>query len=136
MIKQYMDYTEAALRQIKEKGSFPPNPPQGLGAIFNPSAASLIRSYVTIDSTDNLKAFNGPVLVMQGDKDIQISVERDLPLLEKTLRKRGGKFEVKVIPSASHNLKLVLDASKEMGLTGPIAAEATSALIAWAKANL
>lgn len=136
MIKEYMDYTEAALKQVRGKGTFPPKPPSGLIGLFHPSSAALVRAYVTIDPAQNLKSFKGPVLVLQGGKDIQISVRRDTPLLEKALKARGGKYEIFVVPSASHNFKLVIDPAKESGFSGPIADTAIEKLTTWLKANL
>lgn len=130
-IKKYLDYVDAALTQVREKGTFPPNPPEGLGPIFNPTAASLIRSYVTVDPIPLVKRFTGPVLILQGEKDIQISPARDAAALAAALKARGGDHELLTIAGASHNFKLVVDPDKEPGFTGPMAKEALDKLKSW-----
>lgn len=136
MIKKYADYTDAAIKSIKEKGTVPPNPPAGMQALFNPSSIVLMKSYLTFDPSKNIGYFPGPVLVIQGQKDIQVSAERDTPLLEKALKKRGGVSEVLIARSASHNLKEVGDVNTDPGFKGVVVADAMEKLASWLKRYL
>lgn len=136
LIKVYMDYTEAAIKECIEKGTFPANPPPNMNGIFNPTAADLVRAYLTVDPAKVIKAFPGPVLILQGAEDIQVSAERDTPLLEKALKARGGKFDSFIVPQASHNFKKVTDANKEPGFSGPMVPAAFEKLSSWLKASL
>ncbi|MEQ1821393.1 MAG: alpha/beta hydrolase [Fimbriimonadaceae bacterium] len=132
--KTYNDYVDLAIKEVLEKGTVPPNPPVGLGGLFPPSAIRLLKSYFTLDPSKSVSGFEGPVLVVQGQKDIQVSLERDTPILEKALKARAkGATEVFAVPSASHNLKEVSDENKEPGMTGPVVPSALDAIANWMK---
>jgi pimeloyl-ACP methyl ester carboxylesterase len=128
------DYVDLAINQIERDGTIPPNPPTGLGIeyLFPASAAKLMRVEFGFDPTRVLPIYEGPVLVLQGEKDIQVSATRDTPLLDAALKQRKrGVYEVFIVPSASHNLKKV--DNDEPGLTGPVILEALNKIAAWMK---
>jgi acetyl esterase/lipase len=130
--KPYLDYVEAAIKQIKDKGTVPPNPPIGLGPVFPPSAVKLLKSYFTVDPARLVEHFEGDVLVMQGEKDIRVLAGKDAPLLEAALKKRKkGAVEIFIVPSASHNFKLVGDPNKEVGFTGQVEPAALDKIAVW-----
>jgi len=119
--KPYIDYMDAAIASLKEKATVPPNPPAGMAGLFNASAAKLLQSYFTLEPTEMLAKFSAPVLIVQGESDVQVSKDRDMPLLEKALKARGnGTVESVVVPGASHNFKKVSDPQKELGMAGPV----------------
>lgn len=130
--KPYLDYMAKAIASLKATATVPPNPPAGMAGLFNASAAKLLQSYFTLEPTQLLAKFRGPVLILQGEKDVQISKDRDTPLLERALKPRG-KVEVVIIPSASHNFKKVNDAQKEMGFSGPVVAPTLAKLATFVK---
>ena len=130
------DYVELAINQIERDGTIPPNPPTGLGIeyLFPASAAKLMRVEFGFDPTRVLPIYDGPVLVLQGEKDIQVSATRDTPLLDAALKgRKRGLYEVFIVPSASHNLKKVDNENVEPGLTGPVVPEALNKIAAWMK---
>ena len=134
--KPYMDYVDLAINRLKADGSIPPNPPQGLGPLFPPSAAKLMRSYFTNDPAVTAAGYGGPVLIVQGEKDIQVSAKSDTPLLAAALKARQkGATEIFVAPGASHNLKVVADEKKEPRFAGPVVPSALDTIVAWLKAN-
>jgi len=135
-VKTYMDWVDLAISDLKSKGTIPPNAPEGLGPLFNPSSRSLMRSYLTIDPLLLLAKFSGPVLVLQGAKDIQVSPERDAAALVKTLDKRGGSHDYLLVAGASHNFKAVVNSEIDPGFTGPMLKEALDKLTSWLKNNL
>lgn len=114
--KPYHDYMDTAIASIKKDATIPPNPPAGMAALFNASAAKLLQSYFTLEPTEMLAKFTGPTLIVQGELDVQISKDRDMPLLQKALK--GS--QVVLVPGASHNFKKVSDPEKEMGIAGPV----------------
>src|SRR5205085_10455259 len=71
--KPYEDYLPRAIDQVIKTGTAPPNPPTGLGPLFNASALKLLQVELALDPVSLLSAYSGPVLVIQGEKDIQIS---------------------------------------------------------------
>ena len=61
-----------------------------------------------------------PVLVIQGEKDIQVSAARDFPLVVAALKTRSrGTTDSLIVPSASHNLKAVTDENADPGFPDP-----------------
>jgi uncharacterized protein len=115
----YVDYMEKAIAQIKAEAKVPPNPPAGLGPLINPSVARLLQTYFTLDPAVLLPKYPGPVLVVQGEKDIQVLAEKDFPALRAALEKRkSGRLETVLVEGASHNFKPVSDPNKEMGFSG------------------
>lgn len=136
--RPYSDYVDLAISQIERDGTIPPNPPTGLGIeyLFPANAAKLMRVEFGFDPTRVLPIYDGPVLVLQGEKDIQVSAKRDTPLLDATLKQRKrGAYEVFIVPSASHNLKKVNNENVEPGLTGSVVPEALDKIAAWMKRN-
>ena len=125
-----------AISQLEKDGTIPPNPPRGLAPLFPASAAKLLRVELVFDPTIVLPVYTGPVLVVQGEKDIQVSALRDTPLIEAALKQRKhGTYEVFIVPSASHNLKSVANENAEPGITGPAVPAALDKIAAWVKKN-
>src|SRR5262245_26375553 len=130
--KPYEDYLPRAIDQIIKDGTVPPNPPQGLAGIFPPSALKLLQIELAFDPAKVLSAYTGPVLVIQGEKDIQISAARDFPLLHSGLKQRKrGTYKALVVPSASHNLKKVENENVEPGFAGPVVPQALDNISEW-----
>ena len=132
--RRYSDYVDLAIKQIQRDGTIPPNPPTGFGVeyLFPASAAKLMQVEMGFDPTRVLPIYEGPVLVLQGEKDIQVSAARDTPLLDAALKRRKrGVFEVFIVPSASHNLKKVDNENVDLGATGPVVPEALDKIGSW-----
>jgi hypothetical protein len=89
---------EAALTEL-EHGRQVPNIP-GLEALFRPSVQPYLISVLTIDPAGALKAVKAPVLILQGDNDLQVTVQ-DARLLA-TARPDA---KLVVLPGANHVLK-------------------------------
>lgn len=135
--KPYEDYLPQAIDQVIKQGSAPPNPPQGLGPLFNPTAMKLLQVELALDPAKVLSTYTGPVLVIQGEKDIQISPTKDFPLLQSTLKTRKkGTYKAVLILSASHNLKRVENETREPGFTGPVVPQVLDEIAGWLKQTL
>ncbi len=127
---------EEAMKTIIEKGALPEKVHPNLAALYNEFSLSLIRSYLTVDPVESLKDYKGPVLVLNGEKDIQIRADVDAKRLFENLTKRqGSKQELFVVPGASHNFKVLKD-EKDAGFEGPVAPAALDKITAWLKENL
>ena len=134
--KPYDDYMQLAINQLAKDGTIPLNPPQGLAGLFPPSAAKLLHIELSFDPAKVLSGYSGPVLVIQGEKDIQISPARDFPILQATLKARKrGTYEAVIVLSASHNLKQVKNENTEAGFAGPVAPEALDKIVLWLRKN-
>lgn len=70
---------------------------------FNAMSTPWTRYFLAIDPTTYLKKVKCPVLAINGDKDIQVSAEKDLTAIKHALE-QGGNFRVqtKVYPGLNH----------------------------------
>ena len=135
--KPYEDYLPRAIDQVIRLGTAPPNPPQGLGPLFNPSGLKLLQVELALDPAKLLSAYSGPVLVIQGEKDIQISPTKDFPVLQSALKERKkGTYKGVVVLTASHNLKRVENENVEPGFTGPVVPNALDTISDWMKQTM
>lgn len=117
--------------EIEHTGIVPDDVPNGLAFLYSPSIGKFLRGFLSADPVKLAAQFSGPVLVLQGQKDVQVSPERDAPALKAALSRRAhSAFQVSLIPNASHNLKSVTDDS-DPGIAGPVVPEALSALCGW-----
>jgi dienelactone hydrolase len=153
--KLYMEATDNAIAAITKDAKVPADIPPGLVGLFNASAAKLMQSYFTVDPAELAKQYRGPVLILQGEKDAQVSKDRDTPRLLEALEQRARKpttpppstnpaiappvridsVELAIIPNASHNLKPVTG-PRDPAFTGPVVPEALDKLAAWLKDKL
>jgi fermentation-respiration switch protein FrsA (DUF1100 family) len=130
----YEDYLPRAIDQVIKTGTAPANPPTGLAGLFNPSALKLLQVELALDPVSLLSAYSGPVLVIQGEKDIQISPTKDFPLLQSTLKERKrGTYKAVVVLTASHNLKRVENENVEPGFTGTVVPNVLATISDWLK---
>jgi alpha-beta hydrolase superfamily lysophospholipase len=85
----------------------------------------------------DIMQYAGPVLVLQGGSDTQVSALLDAPALNQALSARSsGTQQLSIIPNASHFLKSVQDANTDPGFAGEIVPDAAAALRAWIKAKI
>ncbi|MFI5385866.1 MAG: dienelactone hydrolase family protein [Fimbriimonadales bacterium] len=132
VIKTYMDALQKGIDQVKATGTRPTDMPTGLQALFSPGTGKILQSYFTIDPAKTIQSYEGDVLLMQGEMDSQISVEKDFPVLKKTLESRkAGSLTAFTVPNASHNLKHV-EKQSDPGIEGPVEAAALGQIVKWA----
>jgi dienelactone hydrolase len=80
--------------------------------------------------------FSGPVMVIAGSADTQVSPERDAKALDAALTARPEDIHTfAIIPGASHNLKIPPNPD-DPGFDGPVAAAAMAQLQQWAQEHL
>jgi len=136
----FLAENQAIVTAIKKTGVVPDNVPAGLVALYPPYIGKFYRSALQLDPAKLAARFPGPVLIIQGQKDIQVSPSKDAPLLDTALSSRPhGAHRLFLVPGASHNLKQVADKSNP-GLEGPVTPQALSVLCdwlhdAWARGN-
>ena len=130
----YTDYVDQAIAQVSKDGTVPPNPPTDLAGLFPRNAIQLLQVELRFDPPKILPLYPGPVLVIQGQKDIQVSAARDFPLVVAALKMRSrGTTDSLIVPSASHNLKAVADENADPGFSGPVVPSALDAMTEWLK---
>lgn len=122
---------DRAIAAIKAKPEMPEGIDPRLSALFNPSSVVLLHGYFSLDPLQLAKEFGGPVYIANGERDIQISAERDA----KPLSQAFPNATLFIVPNASHNLK-VLRSANDPGIGGPISPALYESLNAWLKANI
>jgi len=136
VIDDFMKKLRDAIEHVKNTGTTPTGLPPGLQALFSPGSAKILRSYFTIDPALTVTKYDGPVLLLQGGMDSQVSPEKDFPILKKALESRpAGSFTFLVVAKASHNLKHV-ETPTDPGFDGPVVSEAIASIVKWAAENL
>jgi acetyl esterase/lipase len=126
-------------RAIRETGQVPLTVPvlDGLLADFYPPyVGKFFHSEMALDPCKLAADFTGPVLIVTGSADTQVSLERDAKALDAALSGRQNDIHtLAVIPKASHNLKLV-STPTDAGIVGPIVPAAIEQLQQWVLAHL
>jgi uncharacterized protein len=136
VVDSYMKSLREGIEHVKKTSTVPTDMPAGLKALFPPGSGKLLGSYFTIDPATLAHSYKGNVLLLQGEKDIQVSPDKDFPPLLKALKSReSGETTPVLIPNASHNMKHV-DGPTDAGITGPVIPEVLQKLVAWAKNSL
>jgi len=123
-------------RAIVQTGQVPKDVPAGLAALYPSYLGKFLHSELALDPCKLANAFAGPVFVIQGSADTQVSPERDAKALDAALTARAGDVHIlAVIPQASHNLKIV-SGPADPGFDGPVAPAALQQLQHWAADHL
>ncbi len=134
--KQHMESLSTAIDHVKRTATTPTKVLPGLRALFGPGTAKLLQAYFTIDPVKELQNFSGPVLVLQGEMDSQISATSDFPLLvDASKRRKSGSNTSVIVEGASHNLKPVQKKS-DTGFVGAVAPKALDSIVAFFKKEL
>jgi dienelactone hydrolase len=127
---------DGILAWIRKTGEVPARVPNELRALYPPYIGPFLAPLLRLDPAELAKRYAGPVLVVQGAEDIQISAERDAGALDAALGERPkDDHETIVAPSVSHNLKPVARPD-EPGFWGSIAPAVLDPLVAWLAAKL
>jgi dienelactone hydrolase len=135
--KQYLlDENARIVSAIKRTGQVPADVPAGLAFLYQPYLGPFLRGSLSVDDTALAARYPGPVLVIAGERDIQVSPTLDGGALDAALKTRHPDEHLfVVVPGASHELKHV-DTETDPGFAGPIVAQAMSTLVDWCVKNL
>ncbi len=103
-------------------------------------ARAWVESHLSQDPLANLRAVHCPVLILQGERDIQVSAERDAPLLAQALDEAGhGDHELVVFEGLDHLFKRTPgEVSSELDYlkARPVAPEFLEKISSWLEARL
>lgn len=127
---------DRAIDSIRADRTIPADLHPALASLFNPSSLDVLYAYFTIEPAELASSYKGPVLVVQGKHDAQVTVDDDLPPLKAALIGRPGvATRIQLIENASHNFKKV-GSPIEPGFAGPVAPEALGAIGDWLSETL
>ena len=122
----------AAFADLKANSQVPPQVTQGLETLFIAYNDEFWQGELKVDPAATLKRYSGPVLILQGASDIQVSPTEDTPLLDAALKSRTpDDHQTTIIPDTSHNMKAVQNPATDPGITGPVVPQCTSTLRQW-----
>lgn len=129
--KPYVDALEAAINATKNGKPIPASTPPGLRPLFNASTKIFLKELFALDPKELASTLKCPVLVMQGENDLQVSAERDLPLLTQALESRkNASTYVVVVPKSSHNFKETKD-KNDPAFTGNVIPKTIDEIAGW-----
>ena len=124
-------YSDDACAALTAGRPLPPNTPAELKALYNPTVIDILTNYVRIDPAELAKKCVGPVLVLNGGDDTQVSPTLDAPRLARALRSRDkGAVKMVIVPGASHNLKSTAQQGPD-AFGGTVVPEAMEAIVGW-----
>jgi len=107
-------------RTIQSTGLVPKNVPSELKALYNPSIGTYWRQLSKLDPKGLLRLYRGPVLIVNGETDVQVHPVRDARALLAAAKDRPtGDSDLKLLPLSSHNFKPV-KSEKDPGFEGEI----------------
>ena len=89
-------------------GKFLKNVDPSLYALFRPSVQGYMISWFKYDPATEINKLNIPILLLQGDKDLQVGVEN-----VKTLAAYSKNAKVLIIPKMNHVMKIIEGDEKE-----------------------
>lgn len=126
--KVYLDELDRITAAIARTGQVPKEVSPGLRTLFPAYIGPYFKGWLDLNPADACRKYEGAALVLNGERDIQISAKLDAPVLTKALRARPkGVTEALVVPGASHNLKPVANET-EPGFAGAPVAKALTAV--------
>lgn len=136
-LKQTGMPSAAAFQDLKANSQVPAQLTQNLMALFPPYLDEFWQGELQVDPAATIKHYPGPVLVLQGAKDIQVFATEDTPLLDSALKSRTPEdHQIVIVPNASHNMKFVQDPATDPGITGPLVPAFTHTLRTWLSGKL
>jgi alpha-beta hydrolase superfamily lysophospholipase len=121
-----------AMAAIQATGHVPSDLPRELEALFPSYGGPFLQRLLSFDPAQALLRSRLPCLLLQGTADRQVVPMEDVQPLIDALGKRDAPGEAAIVPSVSHNLKLV-QWPTDAGFGGPIAPAIASKLSAWMK---
>lgn len=127
---------DETIEHIRKTGEVPADLPPAMQPLFPRYLGPFFRSLFAVDPAALATRFAGPVLMLQGESDLQVSAERDAAPLEAALRRRaGGDQTLRLFAKLSHNFKPA-SGPADHAVAGPLPAEVSASLTDWLAARL
>ncbi|MBS1721530.1 MAG: alpha/beta fold hydrolase [Armatimonadetes bacterium] len=128
MRAKFLSESDRIYKAIRETGKVPADVPAPLQALYNPSVGVYLKQMAWVSPTRFLADYPGPVLIVNGAMDVQVSPTLDAQVLATVARQRKDRHvALSVVPLASHNLKPV-QSGKDPGLEGEVVPDAIDAI--------
>ena len=131
-LKKFTDETTKAVNAVRTTGQVPTGLSPEIAPLFPAYASKYLHSMFTLDPAKLGALYKGPGLVVQGDKDIQISPTADTPLLMGALPKGTDLY---MIPNGTHVWRQWISKT-EPGFSGKPITAAFDKVAEWCAVNL
>lgn len=129
--RAFMAENDRAVKAIRDSGQVPEKLPQALNGLYPSFSGPFWQAQMKLDPTELARRYPGPVLLVQGEADIQISADRDAVALDRALQARSNDDHMLILlPRTSHALK-PLQNDKDMGFEGEIDPQLTERIATW-----
>lgn len=127
----FLAENDRIVQSIRDTGAIPPKVPAALAGLYPSYSGPFLQAQLKLEPSELAQRYPGPVLLVQGDADIQVSAERDALALDRALQKRAeGSHALILLPRTSHNMKALQD-DKDMGFEGEIDPALTERVATW-----
>lgn len=124
-------------RAIAETGKVPGDVPRVLKRLYRPESGQFLHVALRLDPAELAAQFPGPVLIIEGTADKQVSARDDALALDAALSGRpSDDHELLIVPRVSHALRSIDGANARHGKAGPVEPALVKSITAWAKAKL
>lgn len=134
--EQVLQAVDAINHEVAETGELPAAVPPVLQPLYKPELAPYWHELLRLDPAELAKLFPGPVLIVEGTADKQVSARDDALTLDAALMERpGDDHDLLIVPRVSHELKQVASPDQPAE-TGPIKPALVKGITDWAKAKL
>jgi dienelactone hydrolase len=121
---------------IRDTGQVPLDVPAGLAALYPSYLGKFLKGELAVDPCRLAIEFPGPILIINGEQDTQVSPRLDASALDGALKGRpNDDHTLIIIPNASHNLKII-KAPEDIGVTGDVTPDVLDKLAAWTMTKL
>lgn len=127
----FLAENDRIVQAIRDTGAIPARLPPALAGLYPSYSGPFWQAQLKLDPADLAQRYAGPVLLIQGDADIQVSSERDTLALDRALQQRSNDDHAMIVlPRTSHNLK-PLQGDKDPGYEGEIDPQLTGRIATW-----
>jgi dienelactone hydrolase len=134
--KFFLDANDRITATIRDTGKVPGDVPAGLVGLYPSYIGAFWQAQMKLDPAALAAKYPGPVMILQGEADIQISAERDALALDRALRQRESDDHTLILlPKGSHNLK-TLQTDKDPGFEGEIDPAVLAQMAEWIRGRL
>lgn len=134
--EQLLQTVDQINHAVAETGELPAAVPPALQPLYKPELAPYWHELLRLDPAELAKLFPGPVLIIEGTADKQVSARDDALTLDAALSERpGDDHDLLIVPGVGHELQQV-KGPDDPTETGPIKAALVKGITDWVRAKL
>jgi uncharacterized protein len=130
---QLLQSLDEIQHEIAENAEIPETVPGILQPLYKPELVPYWHDLLRLDPAELAKLFPGPVLIIEGTADQQVSARDDALTLDAALSERpADDHDLLIVPRLSHELKQVANPN-DPGISGPIKPSLIKDITEWVK---